>query len=52
MERTMDQVRKDHYSTFYKHLQVCDPSLGPYFLKETHFHYDMNLELEMLTKKL
>jgi hypothetical protein len=31
---------------------VCDPTLGPNFLKETYIHYDMNSELEMFMKKL
>jgi hypothetical protein len=52
MERAMDQVRKDHYSAYYKHLLICDPSLGVDFLKKIQAHYDMNLELEMLTEKL
>jgi hypothetical protein len=26
MERAMDQVKKDHYFSFYKHLHVCDPN--------------------------
>jgi hypothetical protein len=47
----MEQVRKDHYSTFYKYLPICDPYLGGYFLNETHVHNDMNLELEMLIEK-
>jgi hypothetical protein len=51
MERTMEQAKKDHYSTIYKHLPICDPSLGAYFLKEIQVHYDMNSEPEMLTEK-
>jgi hypothetical protein len=34
MERAMEQVCKDHYFTFGKHLLVCDPALGLNFLKE------------------
>jgi hypothetical protein len=30
----MEQVQKDHYSAFCKHLQVCDRFLGVDFLKE------------------
>ncbi len=52
MERAMDKVKKDHYFAFYKHLHVCDPTLGPNFLKEIQVHYDMNFELEMLVEKL
>jgi hypothetical protein len=52
MERAMEQVKKDHCSAFCKHLPICDPSLGANFLREIQVHYDMNLELEMLTKKL
>jgi hypothetical protein len=47
----MEQVRKDHYSAFYKYLLVCDPFLGAYFLNETQVHYDMHLEPKMLIKK-
>jgi len=33
MEKAMEQVRKTHYSTFYKHLPIiCDLVLGPKFL--------------------
>jgi hypothetical protein len=51
MERTMEHMKKDHYSTFCKHLSICDPSLGVDFVREIHVHYDMNLEPEMLTQK-
>jgi hypothetical protein len=34
MEKTMDQIKKEHMIAFTKHLPVCDPSLGPEF-----FHY-------------
>jgi hypothetical protein len=52
MEKVVEQVRKDHYLTFYKHLLVCDPTLGPNFLKEIQVHYDMNSKPQMFTKKL
>jgi len=42
----------DHYLAFYKHLPICDLFLGSDFLKKIQVHYDMNLELETLTKKL
>jgi hypothetical protein len=42
MERAMEQVRKDQYSTLCKHLPICDPSLGVDFLREIQVHYDMN----------
>jgi hypothetical protein len=51
MERAMEQVKKDHYSTFCKHLPICDPSRGVDFLKEIHVHYDMDSKPEMLTEK-
>jgi hypothetical protein len=35
---------------FSKRLPMCDPYLGPTFLQEVHVHYDMNPELNMLTK--
>jgi hypothetical protein len=52
MERAMDQVKKDHYSTFCKHLLVFDLALGPNFLKEIQVYYNMNSERKMFTKKL
>ncbi len=52
MDKTMDQVQKDHTSAFMKHLLVCDPVLGLGFLKHIQVHYNMNLEPKMLTKKL
>jgi hypothetical protein len=52
MEKVMEQVRKDHYSPFCKHLLVCDPTLGPNFLKEIQVHYDMNLKPQMFMEKL
>jgi hypothetical protein len=33
MEIAMEQVRKDHYLAFCKHLQVCDIFFGCGFLK-------------------
>jgi len=48
----MDQVRKDHTSTFTKHMLVCNPTLGLEFLKQIHVHYNMNLDLEMFVEKL
>jgi hypothetical protein len=32
IEKVMEQVKKEHYSTFCKHLFVYDPGLGPEFL--------------------
>jgi hypothetical protein len=40
MEKAVEQVKKDHYSTFYKHL-ICDQAFSPDFLKEIQVHYDM-----------
>ncbi len=37
MEKAMEQVKKDRYSTFYKHLPVYDHALGMDFLKEIQF---------------
>jgi hypothetical protein len=47
MERAMEQVHKDHYFAFYKHLSMCDHGLGPIFWKEIQVYYDMNLEPKM-----
>ncbi len=52
MERTMEQVHKDHYFVFCKHLSMCDPTWGLGFLKEIQTHYNMNSKPEMLIKKL
>lgn len=51
MERAMDQI-KDHYFASYKHLPICDPTLGPNFLKEIQVHYNMNFKPEMFIAKL
>jgi hypothetical protein len=52
LEKAMEQVRKEHYLTFYKHLLDCDIAFGLEFLWEIQTHYDNNPKLEMLTKKL
>jgi hypothetical protein len=52
MEKVLEQVRKDHYSAFCKHLLVRDFFLVVDFLREIQVHYDMNLELEMLIEQL
>jgi hypothetical protein len=52
MEKAMEQVRKDHSSTFCKHLFVCNPALGTNFFKEIQVHYDMNSKSKMLIEKL
>jgi hypothetical protein len=31
----MEQVKKDHYLAFYKHLPICDPFLGANFEGDT-----------------
>ncbi len=51
MERAMEWVCKDHYSTFCKHPPISDLALGLNFL-EIQVHYDMNLEPKMLMEKL
>ncbi len=44
MEKAMEQVKKEYYLTFYKHLLVCDLALRPKFLQEIQAHYDNYLE--------
>jgi hypothetical protein len=34
MEKVMEQMRKEHYSTFCKHFTICDRAFGPKFLQE------------------
>ncbi len=48
----MEQVRKKHYLTFYKHLPNCDLAFELEFLWEIQTHYDNNPKLEMFIKKL
>jgi hypothetical protein len=45
-------VRKDYYSTFCKHLPMCDFALGLDLFKEIQVHYDMNSKLEVFIEKL
>lgn len=52
MEKTMNQVRKQNFSAFLKHLFVCNPIIGDKFLKEVQMHYDMSFELEVLAEKI
>jgi hypothetical protein len=33
MEKAMDQVRKENYNAFLKHLLICDPIFGKKFLE-------------------
>jgi len=40
MEKVMEQVKKEYYLTFYKHLLVCDLVLRPKFSQEIQAHYD------------
>ncbi len=48
----MEQVRKEHYLAFYKHLLVCDLGFGIEHLQEIQAHYDNNPEPKMLTEKI
>jgi hypothetical protein len=50
--KTVQSVKMEHMTPFHKRLLVYDPTLGPEFLEQVHVHYDMNLDLKMLTKKL
>jgi hypothetical protein len=34
MEKAMDQVKKDNYNAFLKHLHVYDPIFGKEFLEQ------------------
>jgi hypothetical protein len=52
MDKAMEEVRKDHYFVFCKHLPIYNPTLCIDFLKEIQVHYDMNSKSEMFTKKL
>jgi hypothetical protein len=29
MDKAMDLIKKEHMTSFTKHILVCDPSLGP-----------------------
>jgi hypothetical protein len=52
MERAMEQLCNDHYSTFCKHLHVCDLAFGPSFFKEIQTHYDMTPSLGNILNQL
>ncbi len=52
MERTMEQMWKEIYTTFTKHLLICDIALREDFLQEKYQHYETNLHPKLLTKKL
>jgi hypothetical protein len=52
MEKVMELLWKEHYSTFCKHLSVCDPTLSLNFFKEINVHYNMNSESKIFTEKL
>jgi len=52
MEKTMDQVQKENYNAFFKHLLVCDLIFGKEFFEQIQMHYDMSSECKMLTKRL
>jgi hypothetical protein len=42
IKKVMEHVRKEHYSTFYKHFPICDLGFGTIFLQEIQVHYDNN----------
>jgi hypothetical protein len=48
----LTHVKKDHLTTFTKHIPVYDPSLGVKFLHHIQIHYDMNSNSEMVIEKL
>lgn len=50
--KAMESVWTKHKTTFHKRLLVCDPTFGPKFLQQVHVHYNINLDPEMMTKKL
>ncbi len=52
IEKAMEQVRKEHYLAFCKHLHVCDMGFGIKFVQEIQAHYDNNPKLEMLIEKI
>jgi hypothetical protein len=52
MEKTMEQVKKDHLIFFTNHFLVCDSTLGLKFLRQIQIHYDKNSDHKMFTKKL
>jgi hypothetical protein len=45
-------VKKEHYSTFYKHFFVCDPGLGTKKFQEIQADYDNNPKPKMFIQKL
>ncbi len=51
MEKAMDQVRKENFNAFLKHLFIYNPILGNKFLEQVYMHYDMFSEPKMLIEK-
>jgi hypothetical protein len=50
--KAMESVQKECMIMFHKRLHVCDPTLDVEFLQQVQVHYNMNLDLEMMTEKL
>jgi hypothetical protein len=36
--KAMENIKKEHMTTFHKRLLVCDPSFGPKFLQQVQVH--------------
>jgi hypothetical protein len=52
MEKAMDQVKKENYNAFCRHLPICNPIFGEEFFEQVQMHYDMSSKPKMLTEKL
>jgi len=40
----MENVRKEHMTTFHERLPICDHTLGLKFFKQVQVHYNMMIE--------
>ncbi len=50
--KAMETIQKEHMTTFYKILPICDPALGLEFLQLVQVPHKMNPDLKMMTKNL
>jgi hypothetical protein len=50
--KAMENVRKEHMTTFHKILLVCDLTLGPEFFQQVQVQYNMNPDPKMMIEKL
>jgi hypothetical protein len=50
--KAMENVQKEHMTTIHKILPICELAFHLKFLQQVKVHYNMNIDLEMMTKEL